>query len=83
MTGILNLFLEAVIQFHNNLYLLHTGRVTREVYLESKILPKLTSIREEFLFEIFYIFINPMTSHIRGAKLESLWCTVFPLGRFY
>ena len=52
---ILNHRLTTAIQLHNTLYSLCTGRGTGTAYIEAKLLQKLTAIREEVFYYIFYI----------------------------
>ena len=54
----------ASIQFHETIHGLHTGRGrgTRTTSLEAKLLQHMMDMREEVIYDIFYIFINTMTS---------------------
>lgn len=69
VTGILNLCLTVSIQFYEGFHVFHTGRGMGTASLKSNMLQHLTDMKEEALYEIFYIFINPMMPWIAKAVL--------------
>ena len=53
VVGILNRCLMALIQFHNTLHGLRTGRGTSTTSLEANLLQTMRAMKEEFLYNIF------------------------------
>ena len=72
MIGILNPHLEAAIHLHKNLRWFCTRRGTGTTSLETKLLQQLMAMKEEVLYDIFYIYIRPMTPWTAVAALSFL-----------
>ena len=53
MTGILNCYLVAEIQFHDTLHGFRAGRGAGTASIRAKLLQQLMMMREEFLYDIF------------------------------
>ena len=53
MIGMLNRRLTVAIHFHKFLHGFHTGRGTRNTYLEANLIQELIGMMEEVLYEIF------------------------------